>query len=600
MERTLQDKLIEAVLWLSKKIFNWMNSRSGIVDRKGNYIKANPLSKLISYLTPTHILIGILALEYLICLCTGYLAIFVNTRKYYISQEEFNYLQELASLAFLFISNIPYWFLPIVIGLGVFWLIKKKVHWMFFFCVVFFSVLPTLIVRLVANSTTLHTVSNTYLYERALDAWYGGNNEKAIDLFREFNRKNRDAPVIPDSLGRIAGAQYKLKKYKDSIITIAELLTTYRADEMVITIRTTLRWDLYKLGEAEGTDRAVAFLRKVQSEYGHRELSPIWIGVPPYLAESDSTQFTRLSIDQQDSKKLEKLVTLFPDDYYADFGLYLLNRYDDIIKKSPPSRILDSAMYAKAEESRAHSFDHITNAQNYLNFAEKFLVHPLRSQAYYYAGLEYQKAGQTELFFKYISYARQDKNSFLTNWIYGDIMKVLVTKNSTELLMLHDAVSSLDPSIVEFFNYYIYKQQLVEGKYNEALATLQDICGRTIDPALEVLYCPANIGKVNELIKINGNSSGYKYYLLGKFYLENEYFFILEPSLYTPNGYYFADDQFFIQRNGFLKATENFQRFIERNTETYFNSAVYCLLGKSYESLSYTRSFLPDSLRSAS
>ena len=139
MERTLQDKLIEAVLWLSKKIFNWMNSRSGIVDRKGNYIKANPLSKLISYLTPTHILIGILALEYLICLCTGYLAIFVNTRKYYISQEEFNYLQELASLAFLFISNIPYWFLPIVIGLGVFWLIKKKVHWMFFFCVVFVS-----------------------------------------------------------------------------------------------------------------------------------------------------------------------------------------------------------------------------------------------------------------------------------------------------------------------------------------------------------------------------------------------------------------------------------------------------------------------------
>lgn len=363
----------------------------------------------------------------------------LSARRYNIDVDEINLITRFDDRITAFFKFISIASIVIIFLFGLTGWLKKKMSFVFFAVSMFLVLLLGFGYSRIPNyKDFVNSTLQDSAYLEGLEKWDEKNFGEAISLFTRIYVSNKDASDADNALGRVAGAQYRTKQYKDSIKTAAKLIYDYPDSDVREESITTLHWAIYMLGKQVELSTAIDYIKSIQEQYPVREISPIWLGISPEAYQRMIEYEKETEITTDDRKKLTILVDMFSQDRDRDYGLFLLQEYERIIDEMPGSKIIDWAYYARGTEAFIKG-NYADAAEYYLDFANHFPYHRWKDDATYKAALSYLRLNNKVRFIELMSEALEYPDGDMIYWINNKIYQETIGLSSNELIDLTKA-----------------------------------------------------------------------------------------------------------------------------------------------------------------
>ena len=221
-------------------------------------------------------------------------------------------------------------------------------------------------------------------------------------------------------------------------------------------------------------------------------------------------------------------------------------------------------------------------------FILTFPQHRWADDAAYKAGLAYLKLGDESGFLQQMYDALSMPDGDMASTIREELLWFADGLPSDTIRQLFS--SSPDPITKEFLNYALGKQLIIEKKYREAKDTFIPLCEHPITSSV-AQNCTENIETLNFILDHESNTPENSF-AIATFILDKVTFF--EDELFYGYGRSVEDDWAKIQeRNNLFQSTLFARMLVDGFPNSQLIPDAWCLIGDSFQELSYFGSPLP-------
>lgn len=230
------------------------------------------------------------------------------------------------------------------------------------------------------------------VYLNAMNDWNNENYADSIEPFRILAERNPIPRLRDDSLGRLGGALYYEQDFVSAVEESCKFLALFPDSDLYERQVTTLHWAIYMMGESLGKELAEERLNEISARYGfvcQAEASPFWLGISPEKRAASYSPFERDEADlpfpilaeRKDYPWLEEFAKKYPDQREAEYALFIVEDFGELIDRYPDSVLLDRAHYRRAEEAEKSGRTDLAE-QYYQELADEFPDSQYVSNAY--------------------------------------------------------------------------------------------------------------------------------------------------------------------------------------------------------------------------